>query len=370
VQNEISHATAGGKHARKIYLRKNVLEAAQERMAWAFDTFKNVLISVSGGKDSTVLFELAHAEAVKRGRDIHVLFLDQEAEYEATIDIVRGIMARERVIAHWYQIPILMTNATSYEEAFLHAWQDGVAWVREKEPNSIHAAPEAPDRFYAFFNWWEKQWGSDTCMLIGLRSEESLNRYGAVTRNPAFENVTWSSKSAGAGIRLYPIYDWTVEDIWTYIGKFKVPYNRVYDWMWAKGERMTEMRVSNLIHERAFRSLSSLQEFEPQTYGKMLERLKGVHTAALYAEEQQIYSAKKLPKAYKTWLEYRDFLLTTLPSELVQPFLERFAGQKATEGVYRQQVRQLLINDWENNIPVVQKDDDRENVKEKWMAIL
>lgn len=35
---------------RKIALGKNVLEAAQERVQWIFDTFEQITLSFSGGK--------------------------------------------------------------------------------------------------------------------------------------------------------------------------------------------------------------------------------------------------------------------------------------------------------------------------------
>ena len=41
---------------RKIPLGENVLDAAQKRIEWLFDTFEQITLSFSGGKDSTVLF--------------------------------------------------------------------------------------------------------------------------------------------------------------------------------------------------------------------------------------------------------------------------------------------------------------------------
>lgn len=344
------------------------MTAATERINWIFSTFKNVCVSVSGGKDSTVLFELAWRIGQDVGREVNVFFLDQEAEYAATIDIVRGIMNRPGVRPWWYQCPYKMTNATSYNEPYLYAWEPGKEWIRDKEPDSIHTNDSGTDRFYPFMEWFERQWGDDTAMLIGLRSEESLNRYGAVTRNPGYKSVKWSSKSKGSSTKFYPLYDWAFEDIWTYLGTEKVPYNKVYDWMWVKGFNIPEMRVSNLIHERAFKSLAQLQEFEPETYERMLKRLDGVHTAALYAKEQEVYSAKKLPPNFNKWKEYRDFLLQTLPVDTAA-FKTRFATQKQTESICKQQVRQLLLNDWENNIPVIQQ-SQREDPKKKWMELL
>ncbi len=49
----------------RVYKQKNVLVAAQERIALLFDMYDNVSVSVSGGKDSSVLFHLAHMEATE-----------------------------------------------------------------------------------------------------------------------------------------------------------------------------------------------------------------------------------------------------------------------------------------------------------------
>lgn len=61
---------------RKIPLGENVLNAAQKRIEWLFDTFEQITLSFSGGKDSTVLFHLVAAEARRRHRKFNVMFLD------------------------------------------------------------------------------------------------------------------------------------------------------------------------------------------------------------------------------------------------------------------------------------------------------
>lgn len=334
-----------------------------------------MVVSVSGGKDSSVTFELAWRHAQDIGRDVHVFFLDQEAEYASTIDIVRGIYKRPGVVPHWWQSPFKTTNATSYENPLLYAWGPGEEWMRDREPEAftdevpIKAHSQNRDTFYHMAEYAETLWDENTALLIGLRSEESLNRYGAVTRNPGVKGVPWCSKSTGKAIKFYPIYDWTFEDIWTYIGNESVPYNKVYDWMYVKGFNIPEMRVSNLVHEKAFKCLTTLHEFEPETYEKLLKRIGGIHVAARYAKEKTVFSSKQLPKAFKTWIEYRDFLLSTLPTEVRTPFLKRFEGQKETTSTVKQQVKQVLINDWEGFIPIKQM-DDRPDPRKKWMEIL
>ena len=68
----------------KFYSEKNVYEAALERFRYIFREFygkRPITISVSGGKDSTVILHLAKEVMDEMGIDkIPVLFFDQEAE--------------------------------------------------------------------------------------------------------------------------------------------------------------------------------------------------------------------------------------------------------------------------------------------------
>ena len=50
---------------KQMYSNKNVLEVSKERISFLFDNFKNICVSISGGKDSTVLAYLTLKEAVK-----------------------------------------------------------------------------------------------------------------------------------------------------------------------------------------------------------------------------------------------------------------------------------------------------------------
>ena len=356
----------------KIYIPKmDTLTAARKRMAWIFDHFETVVVSVSGGKDSTACFELAHAEAMKRGRTIKCFFLDQEAEYQSSIDIVSEYMQRPNVEAYWYQVPVYMTNATSYTEDMLHAWAPGAQWVREKSPLAIHTDLDAPDRFYDFVEWFDNKFGHGAAHIVGLRSEESLNRYRAVTANPALPNMGWTTKTKSGAVKFYPIYDWSFEDVWTYFGNEGIRYNKIYDYLWSNNVSINAMRVSNLIHEKAYKSLATLQEFEHETYEKLQKRLTGVHLAGLYADEKTILNAKELPKAFKDWKSYRDFMIETSPisSEKREKFKARFAKQADTPKVHRQQCKQIALNDWEGSIQVDQT-DNHENNLEKWKGIL
>lgn len=40
---------------KQVYVPKNVAEAAEERLRYIFEEFDKIIVSISGGKDSTVI---------------------------------------------------------------------------------------------------------------------------------------------------------------------------------------------------------------------------------------------------------------------------------------------------------------------------
>lgn len=64
---------------------KNVLDATFERLEYIFDNFDNIYFSVSGGKDSSVMVQLANMVAKKKNKKFDVLYIDFEAQYKLTI---------------------------------------------------------------------------------------------------------------------------------------------------------------------------------------------------------------------------------------------------------------------------------------------
>lgn len=358
--------------SKRIYKQKNVLQAAQERISLLFDMYENINISVSGGKDSSVLFHLAWKEAIIRNRIIDVTFIDQEAEYYNTIKIIRYLSKQSYVKFKWYQIPFLMTNSASYEQDYLHCWDGGQ--IRELEVDSIKDIGISKNLTWEkLIPILESQFKEPTAQLIGLRSSESLNRYRAVTKNPAVEGINWSSKTSNPNlINFYPIYDFGFDDVWKYMYDFQIKYNKIYDYQFAKDYNKEEMRVSCLIHEKSFHCLADLPEFEPETYEWLCQRVKGIATAMRYVKEKQMYSNEKLPTYYKNWKEFRDFLLANHPNQIQKErFEKRFSRHPNNEDVYKQQVGQLLINDFENITNVrTDQEEKRQIQKKKYIDIL
>lgn len=354
-----------------IYGNKNVLEATKERIKYLFDNYDNIQLSFSGGKDSTALFHLINEEAKKRNRKFYLFFLDQEAEYQGTIDMVDWAMRQPNVIPKWYQVPMFMTNSCSQQQMFLWAWGENEKWVREKSDISIHnIGKKYPKRFYKFVLWANKEINKlpgKSVSIIGLRAEESPGRrfvlYGE-------NNELFWLRRINKPDKAYPIIDWSYTDVWKYLAENNLKYNKIYDKMYMLGLNLRTMRVSNLIHEKAYRCLHELQELEPETYDKLENRLKGVHCASIYAKEDLMYSIKKLPSQFKTWKEYKDFLLENIHPDLSKIFKYQWSrfGDTDDVGACKYMVKRILLCDWEGNI-TWNRDNEfnytREQIKEK-----
>lgn len=331
----------------------DVLLAAQKRVEYLFDHYDNIELSFSGGKDSTVLFHLLNAEAKKRNRKFIVFFMDQEAEYSATIEMVDWVMRQPNVIPRWYQVPLFMTNSCSSEQLFLWAWGDGEKWVRPKSDISIHSLNHKyPKRFYKFALWENlnlRKLPGKSVSVIGLRAEESPSRRFVMFGE---DNELFWLRRVHEPHKAYPIIDWSYTDDWKYLTENNLKYNHIYDKMYQLGIPLRQMRVSNLIHEKAYRCLTELQELEPETYQALEDRLKGVHCAAIYAKENLVYSIKKLPSQFKTWKEYKDFLLENIHPDLQKIFKYQWSrfGDTDDPGACKYMVKRILLCDWEGNI--------------------
>lgn len=366
----------------------NVVEGAKNRISWVFDNFENIIVSISGGKDSTVLSWLALKEAVKRKRKIGLFFLDEEVVYQSTIEQVEYLMGLypEYTNRLWLQIEFFLTNAVSLSESQLKCWESGKhkVWMRSKGKNNIFGKPWdlEKEKFTSGYSWLDfygvltnfQDCYKNTAFLVGLRAAgESINRWRAVVKNPNNINgkdVYWCSKK-GENYTMYPIFDWNFHDVWKFIYDNNIKYSKIYDFQFMKGFGISEMRVSSLIHEKSFKSLCDLPEFEPKTYNKLLKRIKGISFAQETGKNSKMFRVRKLPMNYKSWIDYRDFLLSTFKDEKHKIIFEkRFSKHLTNEYVARQQCRQLVLNDYENNLPVDNKPDPREELIKYYMEVL
>jgi len=345
----------------KIYGKKNVFDAALDRIRFLFDEFPNVICNVSGGKDSTVVYNLTLQVAKEKNRlPLKVMFVDQEAEWEATIEQVRLIMENPDVEPIWVQMPIRLFNATSKTEHWLYCWDEKEKdrWMREKELYSIKENHYGVDRFTKVFDAFlaVDYPKTKSCYITGVRAEESPSRSVGLTTSSTYKWITWGRivNKSRQHFNFHPIYDWSYMDVWAAIHKNGWHYNSIYDAQHIYGLPIKDMRVSNVHHETSVHSLFYMQEVEPETYVKLTQRIAGIDMAGKLGTSD--YFVKDLPYMFASWQEYRDFLLEKLieSEEWKAGFRKGFARQEALYGetevataMRKVQISSILTQDWE-----------------------
>lgn len=315
------------KNKGKIYKNKNVFVAAQERISYIFDEFKNICISFSGGKDSGVCLNLMIDEARKRKRKFGVMFIDVEASYEMTIEFVKTMIEENRdvIIPYWISLPMESPNSLSYLEPTWIWWdkEKEAIWVREipemeyviteeNNPIDLYKKNMPFEEFVKIFGLWFGK-GEKTAIIVGLRTDESLNRYRAIVAGKKlYKNKKYSTNIIKEIYNFYPIYDWRVEDIWTYNGKYNKKYNPLYNLMYKAGVSISQMRVDEPFGNESKAGLNLFKVIEPATWIKVVNRVSGANFGNIYHGTKIMKSNYTLPKNH-TWKSFTKFLLSTLP---------------------------------------------------------
>ncbi|MGD9613811.1 MAG: phosphoadenosine phosphosulfate reductase [Alphaproteobacteria bacterium] len=325
--------------SRKIGLGIDVLTAAQERISWVFDTFERVYVSFSGGKDSTVMLHITAAEAKRRGRRFGLLFIDLEAQYKLTIEHVE-LCFKEYVDLtepYWLALPLLLRNAVSQFDPRWMCWDPNCRdlWVRRPHPLSITTPVDMPwfrtgmefEELTPAFGHSVAQ-GKSTACLVGIRADESLNRFRTLIKDKTrFEGRSWTTYCGETLWNVYPIYDWRTEDLWTYHARTGLPYNKLYDRMHMAGLTPHQMRICQPYGDDQRKGLWLYQIIEPETWGRVVARVNGANSGALYAQERgNITGASKITKPpHHTWRSYAELLLASMPEHTAEHYRNKIA---------------------------------------------
>jgi predicted phosphoadenosine phosphosulfate sulfurtransferase len=340
VHRGINHDTGRPRQTYKSRpLDKDVWQLALERFERLYLEQDQVIISFSGGKDSTVLLQAAIEVATSLHKlPVRVIYYDEEAIPLQTEEYVRRVSQRDDVNLEWYTIPIQSGNACSPARPHWYPWapEDQHLWVRPKPSEGISLPgfpmhpPKARPQHMHIDGLIADPAKGNAAICLGIRADESMSRRRAVsrhlednwlvamkqpplhTRDPKWLAVNPAIRRVYVGHirKAYPIYDMRTTDVWRLPATMGWDYNEAYDIMEMAGVPLTQQRCSPAFANEPLQKLHTYATCFPEIWDAMTERVPGAATAARYARTE-LYGYKDRP-AKPPGLPWPDYLLTYL----------------------------------------------------------
>lgn len=316
----------------------NVYEALIKRLDFVFSEFDKVVVSFSGGKDSGVLLSITMDYAKRTGNldRLAVYHMDYEAQYTKTTEYVDRVFNSlpDGVDGFRVCLPVKAQCSTSMFQAYWQPWKlsDKAIWCRPMPTKYVINEDNFPWNFdyeisdYEFNIEFGKAVYPDkkVCFLIGIRTQESLNRWRTMNRRIAaneYKGRNYTTVITDKLVNAYPLFDWAVEDVWTANARFGYDYNKIYDLMYLAGVPLSKMRVASPFNDCAQDALKLYKVLEPDTWGLLVGRVNGVNFTGLYGGTTAMGWKKITKPAHFTWKQYMYFLLDTLPEETRKNYL-------------------------------------------------
>jgi phosphoadenosine phosphosulfate reductase len=180
-------------------------KSAEEILKWAFDIFGNQMALASSFQcEESVLIDMMFKI---RGKDFRVFTLDTGRLNEETYEVMERI--REKYgIAIESQFPDREAVEKLEREKGFYSFRQSI----ENRKECCHIRKVVPlNRMLNQLEAW----------ITGLRSQQAITRTG-------MSKIELDVPRKGI-VKINPLMDWTTEQVWDYIKKSKVPYNRLYD---------------------------------------------------------------------------------------------------------------------------------------------
>lgn len=299
---------------------QNVFDAALSRLRELYAEGNRLVVSFSGGKDSTALLELTILAAKAEGRlPVEVALRDEEIMLPGTYAYAERVAARPEVDFKWFWAEHPVPNVLDRECPFWWAYDPLYKgqWLKQppvpplgvrrpslymheivtaehyKQPvldaglvECDHCGAEERVPFtvtkYACAGCGaahEVAWDEDdrtalVCVLLGMRASESSRRKLGVVNMGG--HLAQRLNHDGT-LNVWPIYDWEEGDVWKAIRDHKWDYNRAYTDMVRAGWPRHLMRVASItISSASCTTLTEARKVWPNWFAAVCERVHGV----------------------------------------------------------------------------------------------
>jgi predicted phosphoadenosine phosphosulfate sulfurtransferase len=199
-------------------------------------------------------------------------------------------------------------------------------WVRKLPKNSINInnhkfdfyqmGMEFEDFIVEFAKWYQNKKGGIIGAGIGIRSDESLNRWRTIhsQTKTTLRYYQWTTllKPFNNIYNFYPLYDWKTQDIWGAISVFDLKFNMIYELMYKNGLSIHEQRLCQPYGDDQKNGLDQFKAIEYETWEKVLNRVNGVNFGNIYARTSALGNIKSCKPDHMNYQEYSVFLLESL----------------------------------------------------------
>lgn len=268
----------------KVYVSgSSVYEIAKQRYRDHLLAGDRIVVSSSGGKDSTIIMELLIEVQRELGMlPVDVVTRDEEAMYPGTFEYLERVAQRPEVRIHWVIAGQAIVNA--FDRFHPYWWvfdpDERAKWMRTPPPYAEWIDTQnidymtTPQRF-------PPPEGGRLIAAIGLRAQESLTR---LTRIASTGGALTKRPNAAGVYTLAPIYDWLDDDVWKAIGDLGWDYNRAYDAMFRAGVPRSRLRIAPPSMKQNIVSLPYAAKLWPQWFDKLDNRIPGMRAAAYYGK--------------------------------------------------------------------------------------
>lgn len=228
-------------------------------------------------------------------------------------------------------MPIALRNAVSILQPKWICWEEECKdlWVRDLPKDSINLnncpfpwfkkGEEFEDFIIEFADWYQKKCGGSVACGIGIRCDESLNRFRTIAFDGKlmYNDKRWTTKVKFNDKYLdvynfYPIYDWKADDIWGCVSKFNLLYNEVYELMYKNGLSIYEQRLCQPYGDDQKNGLDQFKSIEYETWEKVVNRVNGVNFGNIYCRTTALGNIKSSKPKFMTWMQYTIFLLESI----------------------------------------------------------
>ena len=178
---------------------------AEEILHEAFKFFnKNVEVAVSFGAEDVVLIDMVSKLKIELG----IFTIDTKRLNKETYDLIKEIKQKYNL-----KIEILYPNESSVKKMVdakgVNLFYDSVE--NRKECCSVRKVAPLKKKLNSLGGW-----------ITGVRSDQNQNR-------SEFKKVELDENWENNLIKYNPLVDWSYEQVFDYISKHKVPYNKLHD---------------------------------------------------------------------------------------------------------------------------------------------